>query len=83
MEVYRITFEPMECTSVMLIGVPGWVRSNILEDDLVGCITTDVATRTLKMHVANWRTDKWVIIDTEIESVRIDSILLRMHLSSH
>ncbi len=73
MQIYRVNFADSSWESIWDADRQGWVRSNFLEDDIAGCVMKSGVHTFLSLHVLNWRTRKYAIINTGI-IVRLSSI---------
>lgn len=66
MEVHRINLDGLSHRYITTIPVLGVVRSNILEDDIAGCIVNG-PSMFFYIHVVDWRTGLSAIINTGIK----------------
>lgn len=64
MDVFRIDLGEHTCNHVQRVKVLGHVRSNILEDEIAGCVISPWDTGTMKLYMLNWKTGKFVVIET-------------------
>jgi hypothetical protein len=65
MDVYRIDLGNHSYRHVKRINVHGEARSNVLEDEIAGCVMASWWT-SMKLYMVNWKTGKSAIIDTKL-----------------
>jgi hypothetical protein len=66
MDIYRIDLEDYSHRHVKQIHVFGSTRSNILEDEIAGCVLSPLVYSTMRLCMVNWKTGQYAIIDTGI-----------------
>ena len=66
MDIFRIWLKPQRYDLIGRVHIPEVVRSNFLEDNVVGCIF-GYGTSSLRIVVVDWKTRGVAYINTGIE----------------
>lgn len=76
MDVYRIDLEDYTHRHIKRMEIQGEVRSNMLEDEIAGCVVSSWGSGPMDLYMVNWKTGKTAIIKTGIQVSDVASVLL-------